>query len=140
MSFLRVFQSVLHAIEAAAAIAAPIVKAVDPTIGALMTQAAQTAVTVEQAVTASGEQKAAIVSQATQAGIDLTNSLLQSQGKASLPAGIITAINATTKNVVDTLNTVADTVMPPAPAAQTPAAKPAQAQAATLEAPTPKTN
>lgn len=110
MSFLRVFQSVLHALEAAAAISKPIVQAVDPTIGNLMTQAAQTAVVVEATVTAPGPQKAAIVQQATQAGIDLTNSLLASQGKAALPANISDAIAASTKNVVDTLNATAKAV------------------------------
>ncbi len=121
-SFLRVFQNILHALEAAAAIAKPIAQAVDPTIGNLMTQAAQTAVVVEAAAEATGakipgEQKAAIVAQATQASIDLTNSLLASQGKQALPTGIAAAVGASTKLVVDTLNSTANTVSPVAAAA-----------------------
>jgi len=119
--FLRVFQSILHGLEAAATIAAPIVKAVDPQIGALMTQATQTAVLVEATVEAPGAQKAQIVGQATQAGIDLTNALLQSQGKPPLPTNVGDAVAASTKIIVDTMNATANTVAPKA-TADTPAA------------------
>jgi hypothetical protein len=117
-SFMRVFTSVLHALEAAATIAGPIVKAVDPEIGLLMSQATNTAVLIESIIpdAKKGQVKADIVDQTTQAALDLTNSLLTSQGKQPLNAAIKDAATATAKTVVDTLNVVANTVQP-APAA-----------------------
>ena len=47
MSFLSVFARILHVIEAAAQIAAPIIATQDPVIGALMTQANNAAIGVE---------------------------------------------------------------------------------------------
>lgn len=113
-SFLRVFSSVLHGLEAAATIAAPILAAVEPEIAPLVSQAVSTAVVIEQVAAPgmTGAQKAAVVASATQAGITLTNSLLASQGKGPLPIGVDAAVGATVKNVVDTLNGVADAVMP----------------------------
>lgn len=113
-SFLRVFRNVIHALEAAATIAAPIVKAVSPEIGGLMTQATSTAVAVEAAITTpgSGAQKAAIVSETTANTIALINSLLVAQGKTPLSLDIRGAIDATVKNVVDGLNTAANMVDP----------------------------
>ena len=114
MSFLRVFQSILHALEAAATIAAPIVKAVDPEVGNLMTLATTTAVSMEAIITApgSGAQKAAIVQSTTQAAVDLTNALLTSQGKPNLTPAVTQAATQTAQVVVDTLNTVANAVQP----------------------------
>lgn len=112
--FLRVFQSILHGLEAAATIAAPIVAAVDPVVGGLMNQSVGLAVLLEGTITTpgSGAQKAAIVTQTSAATVGLINSLLGSQGKQPLGSNITEAIAATTKNVVDSLNTVANTVDP----------------------------
>lgn len=119
-SFLRVFTNILHAIEGAAVIAAPIVSAVDPVIGALMTQATTVAVGVEAAITApsSGDQRQQVVTQTTQNTVALINSLLSSQGKPTLPVGVVDAVTAATKSVVQGLNTVADAVAPVTPPAK----------------------
>ena len=113
-SFLRAFQTVLHAAEAAATIAAPIIKAVDPDIAGLMSLATQTAVSVEAAVTApnAGAQKAEIVKQTSAATVNVINSILASQGKQPLPAGIVDAATQVAASIVNSLNLVADTVAP----------------------------
>ena len=113
MSFLSVFKSILHAMEAASVIAAPIVAAqVDPTIGALMSQAATTAVLVEASIpaTGSGATKALAVASQSQAIIDTISSILQSQGKAPLPANTNDLVQAGVKATVAGLNAVATAV------------------------------
>ena len=114
-SFLRAFSTILHAAEAAATIAAPIVKAVDPDIAGLMSLATQTAVSVESAVTApgAGAQKAELVKQVSAATVNVINSILASQGKPPLPVNIVDAATQVATNVVDSLNLVANTVSPP---------------------------
>ncbi len=127
MSFLRVFSSILHAIEAAAVIAAPVVKIMDPTIGNLMTMATTAAVGVEAAITTpnSGQQRADAVAGQTSAVIGVINGLLASQNKPPLPANTGEVVAGQVKTVVTGLNTVADTVDPthamevPAAAGQT---------------------
>ena len=118
MSFLRVFTTILHALEAAATISRPIVSAVDPEIGALMTVATNTAISVEASVTAakSGTLKSDLVAQTTQSVLDLINGLRVSQGQPQLPQTIVTAATSVSKNVVDALNVVADAVNPSTPA------------------------
>jgi hypothetical protein len=118
MSFLSVFQSVLHAVEAAAKIAAPIIATQDPVIGGLMSSATDAAVGVEAAITApgAGAQKAGVVSAQTGAVIGVINGILASQGKAALPAGTNDLVQASVKSVVSGLNAVA-TAVQAAPAA-----------------------
>lgn len=118
MSFLSVFQSILHVVEAAAKIAAPLIATQDPVIGALMTQATNAAVGVEAAITTpgTGAQKAAVVAGQSQATIDVINSILASQGKPPLPAITNSVVQAGVQTVISGLNAVAVAV-PPAPAA-----------------------
>ncbi len=114
MSFLRVFANILHAVEAAAAIAAPIIKIVDPTIGSLMTMATTAAVGVEAAITApgSGQQRADAVAAQTGAVINVINGIRVSQGKPPLPPDTNDVVQSQVKTVVGGLNVVADTVDP----------------------------
>ena len=112
MSFLSVFDTVLHAVEAAAAIAAPIIQTMDPEIGGLMSAATQAAIGVEQSITTpgSGQQKAQVVTQQTQAAIDVTNAILASQGKKPLPANTGQVIAAQVGVVVGNLNAIEQAV------------------------------
>jgi len=105
-SFLSIFQTILHATETAATLAAPFVKAVDPEIGGLMLQATNAAVGVEAAITTpgTGAQKAAAVAAGTSATITAVNGILQSQGKAPLPANTGAIVASTVSSVVDALN------------------------------------
>ena len=111
-SFLSAFRNVLHAVEAAATIAAPIIAAVDPTIAALMTQANNAAIGVEEAITTpgSGAQKAAIVAAQSQATIVVINSILASQNKQPLPANTNAVVQAGVQVVVSGLNAVSQAV------------------------------
>lgn len=120
MSFLSVFKSILHATEAAATIAAPIIATMDPTIGALMGSATQAAIGVEGSITApgSGPQKQAAVQASTQAVFDVTNQILASQGKPPLHANTVDAAVQGAVMVVNQLNAVAAAVKA-APAAPT---------------------
>jgi len=111
-SFLSVFRTVGHAVEAAAMIAAPIVKTLDPQIGALMMGAAAAAVGVEAAVTSegSGEAKRAAVAEQTRAALDVVNSILGAQGKPKLKPETADVIAAQVGVVVSQLNGVRDAV------------------------------
>lgn len=122
MSFLSVFQTVLHGIEAAVQLAAPIIATQDKTIGALMQMAVQTAVTIEAAVPTkgTGAQKAAAVAAQTSAAIGLVNAIRAAQGHEPLAAGTLDLINATVKSTVAGLNAVSAS----APALPAPAAEP----------------
>lgn len=108
MSFLSVFSNILHAIEAGAKIAAPVVAGLDPVIGALMAMATNAAIGVEAAITTpgSGAQKAALVAAQSQAVIDVTNAILESQGKKPLPANTNDIIQTGVATVVSGLNAV----------------------------------
>lgn len=108
-SFLSVFKSILHAAEAAAVIAAPIINTFDPVIGGLINSATQAAVGVEGSITApgSGAQKAAAVAASTQAAIGVANGILASQGKPPLPATTGDVIAQQVGVVVSSLNAVA---------------------------------
>jgi hypothetical protein len=111
-SFLRVFQTIGHAVEAAAMIVAPVIKVVDPVIGNLMTMAVNAAVGMEAAVTApaAGGQRADLVGQQTQAVVNVINGILLAEGKSALPSNITDVVGTQVKAVVSGLNTVADTV------------------------------
>lgn len=120
-SFLTVFRDILHAAEVAAQIAAPIISTLDPQIGGLMSAATQAAVGVEASITApgSGQQKAQVVAQETQASIDAINAILASQGKPGLPANTAQVISQQVGIVVGNLNAIktAVTTAPAAPPA-----------------------
>lgn len=124
MSFLRVFQSILHAMESAAVISAPLLAALAPDEAPLVAQSVNTALLLEAVITnpGSGAQREAILKATTDATVGLTNSLLVSQGKPPLSANVAVAAAATAKNVVDTLNVVANAVQPVAAAAAKPGA------------------
>lgn len=124
-SFLSVFKNILHATEAAAQIAAPIVATFEPGIGALMMAAAGAAVSVEGSITApnSGAQKQAAVAASTQQVVDVTNAILKEAGKAPLPANTTDVVVQQVSGViVPQLNAVAKLVQtapatPPTPPA-----------------------
>lgn len=121
MSFLSVFSSILHASEVAAAIAAPIVQTVDPTIGGLMTAATQAAVGVEAAVTVpgKGQQKAQLVALQTKAAVDVVNQILTSQGKPPLPANTVDVVGQQVGVVVANMNAIQQAVTNAPPASAT---------------------
>lgn len=131
MSFLKVFASILHATEAAASIAAPIVATMDPTIGGLMSAATTAAVGAEAAITApgSGPQKAAAVQAQTQASIGVINAILASQNKKPLPANTGDVIASQVGVVVGNLNAIKAAVLA-APAGDTGVVDPALASRA----------
>lgn len=112
MSFLSVFKDILHATEAAAAIAEPIIATFDPVIGALMLGATEAAIAVEGSITApgAGAQKQAAVTASTNAAINVVNGILQSQGKQPLPANTGQAISQQVGVVVANLNGIAKAV------------------------------
>lgn len=112
-SFLTIFKDILHATEAAAEIAAPIIATLDPPIGILMGAATQAAVGVEAAITTpgSGQQKAGLVAQQTQASIDVVNQILQSQGKKPLPTDTGQVIAAQVGTVIGNLNAIKGAVL-----------------------------
>jgi hypothetical protein len=85
---------------------------VNPEVGGIMMLATKTAVNVESIITTpgSGTQKAAVVQATTQAAVDLTNSLLASQNKPPLTPAVTQAATQTAQIVVDTLNSVSNTV------------------------------
>jgi len=111
-SFLSVFADIMHAIEAAAAISAPIIATFDPVIGGLMTSATTAAVMVEGSITApgSGPDKAAAVTASTNAAIGVANQILASQGKAPLPANTSAVVSNGVGMVVGNLNAVMSAV------------------------------
>jgi hypothetical protein len=117
-SFLSVFGSVLHAVEAATAIAAPIVRTMNPTVGGLMQMATIAAVGAESAITTpgAGAARAQAVSEQTKAAIDVANGILSAQGRAPLPASTGEVIAQQVGVVVAGLNGVASAVAPPAAA------------------------
>lgn len=121
-SFLRVFGSILHAVESAAVIAAPIIKTVDPEIGALMAGATAAAVQVEAAYTTpgSGADKQQAVHDSTAAAFNVANQIIVSQGKAPMPAATVDAAVAGAVTVVSQMNAIANAVDAAKPA--TPAA------------------
>lgn len=114
-SFLSVFGSVLHAIEAATAIAAPIVKTMNPTVGGLMQMATVAAVGAESAITApgAGPARAQAVIEQTKAAIDVANGILVQQGRPPLPANTGQVIAQQVGVVVAGLNGVASAVAQP---------------------------
>lgn len=121
MGWLSVFRDILHAVETAAQLAAPIIATVDPVIGGLITQSVAAAVAVEAAAATlpspmSGEAKAAVVAAGTEATVTAINSILVSQGKKPLPATTTDVVQGTVKTVVLGLKTVAAAVAPPGPA------------------------
>lgn len=125
MSFLSVFKSILHATEAAATIAAPIIATMDPTIGSLMGAATQAAVSVEGSITTpgSGAQKQAAVQASAQQVFDVANQIRVSQGAAPLHQSTVDAAVQGAVLAVNQLNAVAALVKAPAPTASaTPAA------------------
>jgi hypothetical protein len=120
MSFLSAFRSILHATEAAAQIAAPVIKTVNPVIGALMSFATTAAVNVEAQIpaTGTGAQKAEAVVAQTQSVVDVINAILAAEGKPQLPATTTGEVTAIVPTVVAGLNAVSAAVKtPPAPPA-----------------------
>jgi hypothetical protein len=107
-SFLTTFQSILDAVLAAMKIAAPLVAVADPVVGALMLQATNAAVSVEQILPAEGTglQKARLVQEQTQATVDVINGILVAQGKPPLAANITDIVQQHVRVVVAGLNTV----------------------------------
>ena len=131
MSWITSFLTVLHAVEAADVLAAPIVAAViggpdGAAIAGMMTQGNAAAAGIE-AISATlttpmtGAQKGAVVDAGTQATFSLINSILTSQGKPPLAATIPGVVATSVKTVVEGLKTVGAAVGPvtpaPAPAA-----------------------
>lgn len=116
MSFLKAFSSILHAVEVAAQIAAPIIQTVDPAIGSLMIMATSAAIGVEASVTAKGQgaAKAAAVTASTKAAVDVINGILASQGKGPLPANTTDVVAQQVGTVVASLNAVAVATAPAA--------------------------
>jgi hypothetical protein len=115
MTWLAVFKDILHAAEAAAQIAAPIVAATgNPVLGALILQAAHAVVEAEAIFTTpgSGPQKAALVKAQTVATIGVINDVLKLQNKPALPANTADVVQVATKTVVAGMNTVAAAVAP----------------------------
>ena len=129
MSWLSIFKNVLHAVEAAASLAAPIIAVVvdkkqadgsggdGAVIAGLMTQAVTAAVGIESISSAlttpmSGSDKAAVVDSGTKATLDLINSLLVSQGKTALPASVTDIVSATVKTTVQGLQAAQVAVAP----------------------------
>jgi hypothetical protein len=113
MSWLSVYEDLLHCAEAAARIAAPIVAVtVNPTIGALTLQAANAAVGAESLIDipGSGQQKAALVRAQTQATVDVINGILASQNKPLLAPNITDIVQQQVQVVVGGLNTVQQAV------------------------------
>lgn len=108
MSFLSKFFTVLHAVEAAATISAPFVALADPQVGALMTQANQSAISAEAMFTGpgSGEQKASFVAAQTGATIGLINSARETAGAKPLPANTADQIQQQVKVTVAGLNAI----------------------------------
>ena len=121
MSFLSKFLTILHVTEAAAAISAPFIAIADPTVGALVNQANQSAIAAEAAITTpgSGAQKTAMVMAQTGATIALINSIRGTQGKPPLPASVTNQVQAQVNVTIAGLNAIAaasPTLAPVAPA------------------------
>jgi hypothetical protein len=132
MSWLTSFLTILHAVEVADQLAAPIVAAaVGGTDGAaiagMMTQANAAAVGIEAisntfTTPMTGEQKAAVVTAGTNATFTAINSILTSQGKQPLSPTIVTTVGATVKTVVEGMKAIGAAVGPVAPATPAPPA------------------
>ena len=107
-SFLSVFKTILHGLEVAASIAAPIVATQDPIVGALMQQATAAAVAVEQGITTPGQgsAKAQAVKAGTQATVDAINGILTSQGKNPLPQNTTDVVQAQVVATVTGMNAI----------------------------------
>jgi len=117
MSFLSVFRNILHAAEAAASIAGPVIARMDPVIGALMLQATNAAVGVEALIvgTKKGGERMAVVDQQIQATVDVTNAVLASQGKPALRADITDTVKQQLEVVIGGMNAVEKAVNAPGP-------------------------
>jgi hypothetical protein len=117
MSFLSVFRSILHAAEAAASIAAPVVAKMDPVVGALMLQATNAAVGVEALILGvkKGTEKMDVVGQQVQATVDVTNAILVSQGRQPLKADVTDTVKQQLQVVIAGLNAVEKAVNTPSP-------------------------
>lgn len=113
MSFLLVFRNILHAAEAAASIAAPVIAKMDPVIGALMLQATNAAVGVEALILGAkkGTEKMDVVGQQVQATVDVVNGILLSQGKTPLRSDITDTVKQQVQVVVSGLNAVQTAVL-----------------------------
>jgi hypothetical protein len=114
MTWLIVFEDVLHAAEAAAQIAAPIVAVMNPILGALILQAANAAVGAEVIFSEPGQgpRKAALVRAETAATVDVINTVLKSINKPALPLNTTDLVQVHTETIVAGLNTVAAAVKP----------------------------
>ena len=116
LSFLRAFTGVLHALECAAQIAAPIVAAAGkPEEAAMMQSGVASAVNVESLFgnTVTGAQQNQVVQATSLATIQLVN---QIAGKTLISEGVAAASAQAAGIVVDQLNTIATAVAPAAAA------------------------
>ena len=112
MSFLNIFTSVLHALECAAVVAAPIVAAAgDKEEAAMMSAGVANAINIEALFgkTLTGQQKNQLVQDTSLATIKLVN---QIAGKALVSEGIAAASAQAAGIVVDQLSAVAAVVAP----------------------------
>ena len=125
--FLSIGKTVLHVVEMANQLAAPIVAGAlggtdGPIIAGMMVQGNAAAVGIE-AISATlttpmtGEQKGAVVDAGTLATFALINSILVSQGKPPLAATIPVVVSTSVKTVVEGLKTVGAAVGPVTPPA-----------------------
>lgn len=113
MTWLSVFETILHAAEAAAQIAAPIVAASgNPIMGSLILQAANAAVGAEVLFPLPGSsvQKGALVQAQTAATVAVINSALAAQKKPPLPADTTDIVQQQVKVVVSGLKSVQQAV------------------------------
>jgi hypothetical protein len=110
MTWLVVFQDLLHATEASAQIAAPIVAVLNPVLGALILQAANALVGAEAIFTERGDgpRRAALVRAQTEATVSLINTALKAQNKPLLPDNTTDVVQVHIKAIVAGLNTVAE--------------------------------
>jgi hypothetical protein len=120
--FLSIGKTVLHVVEMADQLAAPIVAVAlggtdGPIIAGMMLQGNAAAVGIE-AISATlttpmnGEQKGAVVDAGTQATFSLINSIRASQGQPPLAATIPAVVATSVKTVVEGLKTVGAAVGP----------------------------
>lgn len=116
MSFLSVFKTIGHAVEAAAGIAAPIIATVNPVVGGLMGMANNAAISVEAAITTpnSGAQKNQVVAQSLQSTVDTINAILKDTGKAALPENTVAVVLQQLETVIAGLNATSKAVAPAA--------------------------
>jgi hypothetical protein len=114
MTWLIIFEDMLHAAEAAAQIAAPIVAAMNPILGALILQSANAAVGAEAIFSEPGQgsKKAALVRAETAATVGVINNVLKSLNKPLLPLNTTDLVQVHTDTIVAGLNTIAAAVKP----------------------------